>query len=558
LPVGDARVLVGGARAAVGARRGPSGGGRARFGARRGPSGGGREPSSPADSAIFRPGALCGGDRYRIVELISCGGFAEIYAARDVRDEAPRAIKVLQARHQANEQAMGRLLREARAGVSLVHPNLVRVYDAGIDVGSGALYVAMELLEGHTLRDLLIAHRQMEPLVALQWAAELADAVHVLNELGIIHRDLKPENIFVTVDGVLKVLDLGNIRLERVGLKTTLGPITGTALYMSPEHIRGEKVDRRTDVYALALITYECLAGIHPLLVGASVMPTMMEITSWQLLKEIEPLTTLLPKLPSALWRALKQALHKERGERLGSAAELAIHLRAVQDAMATAQGARARVPAMTVAVVRSTGAHPQAQPFDRAAPPPVAMPGGPQAEPSSLHRASASAVTDRGTQVIDPSGWSPEEAARDARPALAAPRAGAVAAAPSPAQARHAATASSAATLRLARPPGGPPRAAAAAAPSQTAGPAPMPRWLLPLGAVVAFTAALGVTLWLASSSGARGTAEPRASARPSASAPPDAGVPAPEHSAGDPADGARDGGAAPATGPGPKPLFK
>jgi tRNA A-37 threonylcarbamoyl transferase component Bud32 len=339
--------------------------------------------------SIFRPGDFCAGDRYPIIKLISCGGFAEVYEAWDVEADALRAIKVLQARHQGNEAAIERLVREARVGIDLVHTNLVRTYDAGNDANTGVLYVVMERLEGQTLRDLIRFHGQIPALAALDWAAEVADAVHLLNELGIVHRDLKPENIFITLEGVAKVLDLGNMRIDRVGLKTTQGAITGTALYMSPEHLSGEKVDRRADVYALSQIAYECLAGKHPLLVGCDHTPSTVEIAGWQLLKEAKPLTDLVPELPSRLWQALERGLAKKRDERLPTAAELAVQLRAVGYALTKLQHAEGRVRGLKEKLVQSTT---RREPMS-ARPADVALAPAPRRPPI--------AVTPQGTEVM-------------------------------------------------------------------------------------------------------------------------------------------------------------
>src|SRR5262249_8141253 len=187
---------------------------------------------------------------YEIADFLAAGGMGEVYRARDPRIGRDVAIKVLPARFALDADRLRRFAIEVRAAGSLNHPNILAIYDVGTQ--DGVPYVVTELVEGETLRTRL--KRGALPLPkALECALGIANGLAAAHAKGIIHRDLKPENIFITKNGAVKILDFGLARLNRreqtdaQETDTAPGMILGTAAYMSPEQVRGEPCDHRTD-----------------------------------------------------------------------------------------------------------------------------------------------------------------------------------------------------------------------------------------------------------------------------------------------------------------------
>jgi len=283
----------------------------------------GRE--SAEDLAVFRAGQICGNGRYEVLRLISSGGFGEVYEVVDRQENQRRALKLMKAEHGKSADKRRRMLNEARTGMELVHPNLVKVFDVGVDEKTKLLYLVMELLEGRTMLELFHFFGRVPILQAIDWFVDIARGVHFLNEQGVVHRDLKPENVFVTKAGVVKILDLGNIRINRVGFKTTKGPQAGTVLYMSPEQLWNMKADRRADVYALALMVYEGIAGVHPLMVDVEEETvTAIMVATWHLQKDVPPLPRVAPFITKEMWALLRPGLSRDRESRCASAADFA------------------------------------------------------------------------------------------------------------------------------------------------------------------------------------------------------------------------------------------
>src|SRR5580700_7581839 len=194
---------------------------------------------------------------YEIVSPLGEGGMGEVYRARDSRLGREVAIKVLPKSFSQDPERLRRFEQEARAASALNHPNILAVYDVGMH--DGAPYLVTELLEGATLRDRL-SGGALPPRKAVDYAVQTAQGLAAAHDKGIVHRDLKPENIFVCRDGRVKILDFGLAKLAARGdpeLEATMtsshtaaGVVMGTASYMSPEQVRGEAVDARTDMFA--------------------------------------------------------------------------------------------------------------------------------------------------------------------------------------------------------------------------------------------------------------------------------------------------------------------
>lgn len=205
--------------------------------------------------------------RFELTGLLGSGGMGEVYRARDLRLERAVAIKVIPASFAADPTRLRRFEQEARAAAALDHPNILAVHDIATE--SGSTYIVSELLEGETLRE----HLGSGPLPlrnAIDYASQIACGLSAAHDRGIVHRDLKPENILVTRDGRVKILDFGLAKLVETGhgseeatrtLQSDVGTVAGTVGYMSPEQVRGEFVDKRTDIWAFGCILFELLTG---------------------------------------------------------------------------------------------------------------------------------------------------------------------------------------------------------------------------------------------------------------------------------------------------------
>ena len=214
-----------------------------------------------SESQAFAPDTMVG--PYRIGSLLARGGMGEVYRATDVRLRRDVAVKVLSQSSPADSQRVDRFLQEARVTASLDHPNVVRLFDVGFF--GGTPYLVTELLDGEPLRARL-QRGSLAPDDAVRIAREVAAGLAAAHAAGLVHRDLKPENIFLTRSGTAKILDFGIAKLEQDapaadGLSTVTGVLMGTAGYLSPEQIRGDAVDVRTDLFALGSILFEMLSG---------------------------------------------------------------------------------------------------------------------------------------------------------------------------------------------------------------------------------------------------------------------------------------------------------
>ena len=286
---------------------------------------------------------------YEIVSPLGAGGMGEVYRARDTKLDREVAIKVLPAHLSDDPDALARFEREARAVAQLSHPNILAIHDCGRE--GEVAYAVMELLEGETLRARL-EHGALPARKAVDLAAQIAEGLAAAHERGIVHRDLKPENVFVTHEGRAKLLDFG---LAKAGVSalpslaktlttppegaTGPGVVMGTVGYMSPEQVRGEAVDHRSDIFSFGAVLYEMLTGARAFgrETGAESMAAI--------LKEDPPEMASAPAGPSpALQRIVQHCLEKKPGERFQSARDIAFALQAFSGSAITS-GPSATVP---------------------------------------------------------------------------------------------------------------------------------------------------------------------------------------------------------------------
>jgi serine/threonine protein kinase len=278
----------------------------------------------------LNPGTRLG--PYEIIARVGAGGMGDVYRAHDARLRRDVAVKVLPESLMRDSERMRRFEQEARAIAALSHPNVVAVFDTGTH--DGVLYVVSELLEGESLRDRLktgsIASRK-----AVEYAVQVADGLAAAHDKGIVHRDLKPENLFLAA-GRVKILDFGLAKLERKDLTsvataavtaggevdTAAGVVMGTAAYMSPEQVRGQSVDHRSDIFSFGAVLYEMLTGKHAF-TGESSVETMNAI----LKEDPAPIDTAEMKVSPGLEGIVRHCLEKNPAERFQSARDLAFAL---------------------------------------------------------------------------------------------------------------------------------------------------------------------------------------------------------------------------------------
>jgi TolB-like protein len=279
---------------------------------------------------------------YRLGALLGRGGMGEVYRATDTRLQRDVALKVLPREFAADPDRLARFEREARAAAGLNHPNILSVFDVGTD--DGVPYFVCELLEGETLRDRLT--RGPLPIHdAVDYAAQMARGLAAAHDTGIVHRDIKPENVFITTDGRLKILDFGVARFDAAPARpelqnavttpgTTPGVLVGTFPYMSPEQVRGEAVDPRSDIFSLGTVLYEMLSG-RSAFAAATPAETLSAILT------VDPIAGLpSARIPPTLIEITRHCLEKDTRRRFQSAHDVAFGLSVAPGASTVSAGA--------------------------------------------------------------------------------------------------------------------------------------------------------------------------------------------------------------------------
>ena len=281
-------------------------------------------------------GARCG--PYEIISLLGTGGMGEVYRARDLRLGRDIAIKLLPDNPGISRERLDRFEQEARSASALNHPNIVTIYELGhVD---STHYIAMELIEGRTLRNLLDCG-SMPVSRVIQIAAQIADGLAKAHEVGIVHRDLKPENLMVSPEAFVKILDFGLAKLARgelfgvgtIDFQTCAGTVLGTVEYMSPEQANGGSIDFRSDQFSFGLVLYEMVTGKRAYQ-RSTKSATLVAI----LREEPEPIGSLSQDFPIPLCWVIERCLARDPEKRYMSTRDLARDLASMRDHLSSLQ----------------------------------------------------------------------------------------------------------------------------------------------------------------------------------------------------------------------------
>ena len=300
--------------------------------------------AAPAPILRRQPAPLVPGSRlgpYEIVCSVGAGGMGEVFRARDTRLGRDVAVKILTAALAGDPDSVRRFEKEARAVAALSHPNVVPLFDVGCQ--DGVRYAVSEYVEGETLRGRL-KREPMPPGEAADVAAQIAEGLSAAHQKGFVHRDIKPENVILAHATFARILDFGLAKrsagltalsvseedVTQSAFLTAPGIIAGTVGYMSPEQVRGEPVDGRSDIFSLGVVLWEMLTGHRPFR-GESPVDTLSAI-----LREEPPPDPVLAGLPSEFERILRRALQKRPPDRYASAADLAVELRRLASVVPT------------------------------------------------------------------------------------------------------------------------------------------------------------------------------------------------------------------------------
>jgi serine/threonine protein kinase len=258
--------------------------------------------------------------RYEVGRLVGSGGMAEVYEGQDRLLGRRVAIKVLRSQYASDPAFLERFRREAQSAAAFSHPNIVAVYDTGME---GAIpFMVMEYVQGRTLKDAIAAEGGLPSFRAAEIGAQVAAALAAAHLRGLVHRDVKPANIILTADGTAKVTDFGIARVETASPLTQPAAVVGTAQYIAPEQAEGRTVDGRSDIYSLGCVLYELLTGQVPF-TGA----TPVAIAYRHVQDQVVPPRLINPNVPAELEAVVLRAMAKSPDHRYQTAAQLAADL---------------------------------------------------------------------------------------------------------------------------------------------------------------------------------------------------------------------------------------
>ena len=260
--------------------------------------------------------------RYRVLRKLGSGGMADVYLAEDQQLGRRVALKLLARRFAEDEQFVERFRREASSAAGLQHPNIVGIFDRG--EWDGTYYIAMEYVEGRTLKDIVREKGPAPPEAAVDLTLQILRAARFAHRRGIVHRDIKPQNVLVDHDGRARVTDFGIARAGTTPEMTETGSIMGTAQYLSPEQAQGKPVDARSDLYSIGIVLYELLTGRVPFDAESPVTVAMMQVNEPPI-----PPRQLVPEIPPELEAVVLRALEKLPERRFQDADEFIAALEA-------------------------------------------------------------------------------------------------------------------------------------------------------------------------------------------------------------------------------------
>jgi serine/threonine-protein kinase len=302
--------------------------------------------------------------RYRILRRLGAGGMANVYLAEDAELGRRVAIKILNERYANDDLFVERFRREAKSAAALSHPNIVSIYDRG--EAEGTYYIAMEVIEGRSLKELIRMNGRLRPAQAIAYARQILAALRFAHRNGIVHRDIKPHNILVGSEERLKVTDFG---IARAGASqmTEAGSIMGTAQYLSPEQARGGDVAPPSDLYSVGIVLYEMLTGEVPFAGDSPVEIAMKHVND-----PPRPPSARAPGIPADLDRIVLRSLAKSPAERYQTAEEMDSDLARIEAGLPVA---RETAEAATAVLAGATAATAATQVLP--APPRQTPPGG-------------------------------------------------------------------------------------------------------------------------------------------------------------------------------------
>ncbi|CAL9397517.1 Serine_threonine-protein kinase PK-1 [Streptomyces sp. enrichment culture] len=265
--------------------------------------------------------------RYRVEARIAVGGMATVYRAVDTRLDRVLALKVMHPSLAADASFVGRFIQEAKSAARLAHPNVVGVFDQGED--GGYVYLAMEYVQGCTLRDVLRERGALQPRAALDVLEAVLAALGAAHLAGLVHRDVKPENVLIGDDGRVKVADFGLVRAVGSQTSASTGSVLGTVSYLAPEQIEHGTADARADVYACGVVLYEMLTGSKPHAGG-----TPAQVLYQHLQEDVPAPSAAVPGLAPALDGLVARTTARDPGRRPADAVELLAEVGAVKEAL--------------------------------------------------------------------------------------------------------------------------------------------------------------------------------------------------------------------------------
>jgi len=301
------------------------------------------------------------GGRYQLDEIIGQGGMSAVYKATDPNLQRVVAVKMIHAHLSGNEEFVRRFEEEATAVAQLRHPNIIQVFDFNND--DGTYYMVLEFVPGETvqqrLKRLNDSGRQLPIEDGIKYAVHVCEAADYAHQRGMIHRDIKPANVMLDVHNQAILMDFGIAKMLGGQSHTATGAVIGTALYMSPEQIQGQKPDARADVYSIGVTLFEMISGRTPYDADSAMTLMMMHVND-----PIPDLRQIQPGVPPELAAVIEKSLAKDRGQRYQSAAEMAAALRKVTDGSGSAAAAAVGA-AVGATMVEPTGPDEAAPPID-------------------------------------------------------------------------------------------------------------------------------------------------------------------------------------------------